>query len=108
VTAASIRARAEAALTELGNSETAVVTALLKAGIRGDHSACGCPIAVYLQRAVPGLLRVAVTPKNISMVFTDAGKPTPVSVTPPVPVVDFVIGFDLGMYPPLAGGGEVR
>lgn len=106
MTTASIRAQSEAALTDLGGTETAVVTALLKAGIRGDHSACGCPIAIYLERTVPGLIRVAVTPKNIAVVFTDAGKATPVGVTPPVPVADFIIGFDLGMYPPLAEGGE--
>jgi hypothetical protein len=98
-------------LRQLGDTRDQVAATLTQLGCRGDRNDClGCPIAVYLLRAGLGAVQVLVGDLEAELIYP-AGRTEFVDLTPAV--IDFVRGFDNGMYeqlakPVTAGGSSIH
>jgi hypothetical protein len=83
-------------LADLGDTPDGIAFRLAEAQVTGlPGSACSCAIAVYLQRAEPGLTGIEVDRTSIDFLAEDA---TGTRVTTPAPVAEFIDGFDAGRY----------
>lgn len=79
-----------AKLAKLGGTKAAVAASLKRRRIKGNHSACGCPIAKYAKAMSATLTIIEWWGPNLD-----------VFVPTPRPIAAFIRAFDRGEYPEL-------
>jgi hypothetical protein len=99
-----LRRQVECLLTDLGEAPGEIADSLNRAGARGEpqhHSRC--VLASYLSAVVgsdPGIASIEVGVRRVRITRSDGWRRR-VTIAAPAQIVEFIRGFDLGLYPQL-------